>query len=187
MIIMIDAGHGYATAGKRSPDGMREYEFNRAAADSLRSCLSAYKNVTLLYAHSDSADVPLESRTDKARKAGAGLYISIHANAAGNGGWHSACGIETYCYLTKPHPAYQLAGRIQKQLVSASGRRDRGVKTADFHVLRKTHCPAILVECGFMTNKEEAALLKTAAYRSLCGQAIGRAVAGYYGLQKKTG
>lgn len=182
---MIDAGHGYTTAGKRTPDGMKEYEFNRAAADSLRASLSAYKGVTLLFAHSDTADLPLTARTDKARAAGADLYISIHANAAGNGGWHSASGIETYCYLTKPRPAYQLALCIQKQLVTSSGLRDRGVKTADFHVLRKTKCPAILVECGFMTNKEEAALLKTAAYRSLCGQAIGQAVARFYAFQKK--
>jgi len=70
-------------------------------------------------------------------------------------------------------------------LVKATKRNDRGIKTANFAVLRETSMPAILVECGFMTNKEEAALLKSDAYRQTCASAIVRGLANMYGLKKK--
>ncbi|OMP68273.1 N-acetylmuramoyl-L-alanine amidase [Domibacillus epiphyticus] len=167
MKIAIDAGHGWNTPGKRSPDGMREYEFNRETALFLRNELAA----DILFVHHDSRDVPLSERVKKANEADADLFVSIHANAFGEG-WTSAHGIETYVYTSRPPKAMKIAQSVQKELISATGRRDRGVKTADFYVLRKTKMPAILIEAGFMTNREEAALLQSVNYRKTCARAI---------------
>ena len=89
MKIMLNAGHGYNTPGKRSPDGMGEYEFNRAVANHAKRLLAEYKDVTVYFAHSDSRDVPLQERTNNANRLKVDVYVSIHANAAGNG-WDSA-------------------------------------------------------------------------------------------------
>ncbi|OLN23996.1 N-acetylmuramoyl-L-alanine amidase [Domibacillus antri] len=167
MKIAIDAGHGWHTPGKRSPDGMREYEFNRETALFLRKELTD----DVLFVHHDSRDVPLSERVKQANAAGADLYVSIHANAFGEE-WTSAHGIETYVYTSRPAKALKIAQSVQKELVSATGRRDRGVKAADFYVLRQTRMPAILVEAGFMTNREEAALLQSIEYRKTCARAI---------------
>jgi N-acetylmuramoyl-L-alanine amidase len=59
------------------------------------------------------------------------------------------------------------------------------VKTANFHVLRETKMPAILVECGFMTNREECELLKSDAYRRKCAEAIVAGIVETYGLKPK--
>jgi N-acetylmuramoyl-L-alanine amidase len=184
MKIMLDAGHGYDTPGKCSPDGMREYEFNRAVAAYARNLLEQYQNVTVYFAHSDQTDVPLEQRTDKANQLRVDIYISIHANAAGST-WNSAGGIETYIYPSRPIGAYSLARKIQNHLVSRTGFRNRGVKTADFHVLRETKMDAVLVECGFMTNPEEIKLLRSEEYRRTCAEAIVSAVVEQYNLVKK--
>jgi hypothetical protein len=56
---------------------------------------------------------------------------------------------------------------------------------ANFHVLRETRMPAILVECGFMTNREEYGLLKSDAYRRKCAEAIVIGIVEVYGLKKK--
>ncbi|MBM4760832.1 N-acetylmuramoyl-L-alanine amidase [Bacillus sp. B15-48] len=186
MRIMLDAGHGYNTPGKRSPDGMREYEFNRAIANFARDLLQNYQNVTVYFAHSDQTDVPLRARTDKANQLNVNVYVSIHANAHGNGGWTSAGGIETYVFLTRPPVAYQLAQKIQQNLVRASNLRDRGVKTGDLHVLRETKMDAVLVECGFMTNRDEIKLLRSEAYRRTCAEAIVNALAEQFKLVSKT-
>lgn len=61
------------------------------------------------------------------------------------------------------------------------------MKTANFQVLRETKMPSILVECGFMTNREEAGLLKSDSYRRQCAAAIVAGTAEVYGLKLKPG
>jgi len=187
MRIVIDAGHGPETAGKCSPDGsLREYHFNSAVARYVADKLfSGYEGVEILMTHDDSRDVPLKERTDKANAWKADLFVSIHANAYGDGGWNSAQGIETFVHETRPPAAVALANAVQRQLIRATGRPDRGVKSANFHVLRETKMTAILVECGFMTNREEAELLKSDAYRRKCAEAIVAGIVETYGLRPK--
>jgi N-acetylmuramoyl-L-alanine amidase len=184
MKIMLDAGHGYNTSGKRSPDGMREYEFNRAAAAYAKAFLEEYQNVTVYFAHSDQTDIPLQTRTNSANSLNVDIYVSIHANAFGTG-WNDAGGIETYVLSTKYPVAYGLAQKVQRQLILETGLKDRGVKTADFHVLRETKMDAILIECGFMTNPEEIKLLRSETYRRTVADAIVKAIAQQFGLVKK--
>ncbi|MBT2693607.1 N-acetylmuramoyl-L-alanine amidase [Bacillus sp. ISL-55] len=185
MKIMLDAGHGYNTPGKRSPDGMREYEFNRAVANYAKQLLADYKNVTVYFSHSDQRDVSLKARTDKANSLNVDIFVSIHANAFGGGGWSNVGGIETFVYPTRPPVAYQLAQKIQRHLVIATGLDNRGVKTADFHVLRETKMDAVLVECGFMTNRNEIKLLRSETYRKTIAEGIVKALAEQFKLQRK--
>lgn len=187
MRIAIDAGHGPETAGKRSPDGsLREYQFNAATARYVADALlHGYEGVDILMTHDYSRDVPLKERTDRANTWKADLFVSIHANAAGDGGWSSAEGIETYVYKTLPQKAVAVAAAVQNHLVKATGRPDRGVKSANFHVLRETKMTAILVECGFMTHRQECELLKSDEYRRKCAEAIVAGIVETYGLRKK--
>jgi N-acetylmuramoyl-L-alanine amidase len=174
------------TPGKRSPDGsLREYHFNsvvaRYVADTL---LHDYEKVEILLTHSDDRDVPLKERTDRANAWKADLFVSIHANASGND-WSAAQGIETYVYTSRPEAAVALANAVQRNLIRMTGRPDRGVKSADFHVLRETKMTAILIECGFMTNRQECELLKSDDYRRKCAAAIVQGIVETYGLKKK--
>ncbi len=185
MIIILDAGHGYQTAGKQSPDGMREYAFNREVAQYVKDYLSNYLDIKIHFVHEDTRDVPLKERTMRAKALKADLYVSIHANAFGTNGWNEANGIETYVYVTKPKEALALAEKVQSALVQNTSLKNRGVKTANFQVLRETHCPALLIECGFMTNKKEATLLKSTTFRKKCGQAIAKSMIDYYKLHPR--
>ncbi|PAE20567.1 N-acetylmuramoyl-L-alanine amidase [Bacillus sp. 7504-2] len=184
MKIMLDAGHGYNTPGKRSPDGMREYEFNRVVANETKAILETYKDVVIYFSHSDTKDVSLQERTDKANRLAVDCFVSIHANAYGTG-WNEVSGIETYIYTSKPKIASALADKVQKNLAVATGLQDRGVKEASFHVLRATKMTAILVECGFMTNKEDLKLLRSNLYRKTCAEAIAKGLREQYQLQLK--
>jgi N-acetylmuramoyl-L-alanine amidase len=184
MKIMLDAGHGYNTAGKRSPDGMKEYEFNRKVTAYAKDFLESYQNVTVYFAHSDDVDVPLKERTDAANHLKVDVYVAIHANAYGDT-WNDASGIETYIYPTKPKEAAELAQKIQKYLVTLTGLRNRGVKTANFHVLRETNMTSVLAECGFMTNQKEAGLMHTDTFQKTCAEAIVKALAEQYHLVKR--
>jgi N-acetylmuramoyl-L-alanine amidase len=181
-----NAGHGYNTPGKRSPDGMREYEFNRAVANYCKQFTDErYVGVKSIFTHSDSRDVPLNERTDLANKIGADCYTSIHANASGTG-WNIANGIETYVHPLRTTKENALAIQVQRELIAATNLTNRGVKVADFHELRETKMVAILLELGFMTNRNDAKLLRSETYRKTVAEAIVRAHAKFFGWQRKT-
>lgn len=187
MKIVIDAGHGPSTPGKRSPDGtLREFQFTAAVADELADMFKDYSEIEILKTYDKKRDVPLKERTDKANNWKADVFISIHGNASGDGtAWETPNGIETHVYTTKPKKAVDLAITVQKELLRNTHRSNRGVKYSDFHVLRETNMTAILCECGFYTNKEECGIMKTGGYRNLCAAAIFNGLVITYKLAKK--
>ena len=171
MKIMIDAGHGPETKGKRSPDGrLREFHFNSHVADEAKKQLAACGH-TVIFSHLPGMDVPLHERTALANRLKVDLFISIHANAFGTE-FNEASGIETFTFPGASAKTKKLSSCIHQALLLSTGRKNRGQKQRDFAVLRDTRMPAVLVECGFMTNLEELALLKSEAYRKRCARAI---------------
>jgi len=177
-LIAIDAGHGYETPGKRSPDGMREYAFNRAVAKELMIQLEG-KSIRTIQTHHDATDVPLIQRTILANQSRAAFLVSIHANAFGNGQWNEVAGIETYVHTKKGNAARPIAQTIHQALITGTKQKDRGIKQADFYLLRESTMPAVLVECGFMTNRQEKALLASPEYRIKCGRLIADGIVSY--------
>ncbi|MNZ68875.1 N-acetylmuramoyl-L-alanine amidase LytC precursor [compost metagenome] len=171
------------TAGKRTPvmpDGrvMKENEFNRAVAILLAVHLQRCGFDTLLVAPTE-LDTPLNARIRKANRARAQFYISIHANAFGKN-WNNVRGIETY-YYTGSTEGRKAAESIHRQLIGGTPLPNRGVKTSRLlEVLRDTHMPAVLVECAFMTNLEDACLLLSDAYRAECAEEIARGICEYF-------
>lgn len=189
MRISLSAGHALTTKGKQTPDGMKEWEFNAAVVKYLMDGLSNYENVQLLRLDDPTGrtDIPLKMRSDRANVWKADVHIDVHANASGPGGWYEpAKGLETYVYTPRPKEAVALAQKVQRNMVSATNLQDRGVKAANFHMLRETNMTAILVEAGFMTNRIEAALLKSDNYRRVIAGAILDGIVSQYGLKKKT-
>ena len=175
MKIMLDAGHGPNTTGKRTPDGkMKEFEFNEVVAQLVKKELTAF-GLIVMNSHDNKRDVPLKERTALANKMGVDAFISIHANAFGTT-WNNANGIETFTYTKPSEQSVILASLIQNSLCSITGRTNRGVKRANFAVVRDTRMPAVLVECGFMTNKDEAILLQSMNYRMRCAKALAFAI-----------
>lgn len=187
MKIVIDAGHGLNTAGKRCPDdSMREFAFNSVVARYVREGLAEYDGIVTKFSHDETGavDVSLADRVRIANDWDADAFVSVHANAAGNA-WSTAAGIETYTSNGASATSGKMAAAVQKRLIAETGRKDRGVKCEDFYVIAKTKMPAILAECGFMSNAEEAALLKTDAYRRKCAAAIVEGLAEVFALKKK--
>lgn len=185
-LIALDDGHGTETAGKRTPafaDGsmMRENAFNSQTAAYLKEALERCGFGVLSVAPEDT-DTPLKTRVVRANDAHADAYISIHANAYGSE-WNSANGVESIIYekVMGHSRTYTFAQSIHDRLIKGTGRRDRGIKrSADLYVLKHTAMHAVLVECGFMTNREEAELLKNEDYRKKCAESICMGVCAFY-------
>lgn len=191
--IAIDDGHGRETAGKRTPafsDGtvMKENEFNSAVAEYLKTELQQ-NGFSVLMVAPEQTDTPLKTRVQRANDAHADCYISIHANAFGTV-WNGANGIESWIYekVMGGSATERFATAVHKELILATGLYNRGIKrSADLYVLKNTRMHAILVECGFMTNLNEAKLLRDDTYRKRCAEAICRGVCKFYGKNYKEG
>lgn len=189
MKIAIDNGHGNNTAGKRTPlfsDGtfMREWEFNSAVAKELKKILD-YNGFDCLLVSPEETDTSLPTRVRRANNWGADVYVSIHANAFGND-WNTANGVETFICDNTDAKTNTLGKVVQRRLIEVTKRRDRGLKTNDgLYVLNATRMPACLVECGFMTNLEEATLLRNQEYRTTCAVGIAKGICDYAGVEYK--
>lgn len=182
------------TAGKRTPilpnglksnetgkNFMHENEFNRAVVANLNNILKRCGFRTLLVAPTDE-DVPLKTRTDLANAKKADAYISIHANAFDSKfDGNDPEGIETYHYPNSVE-GKKLATLVHKHLIQGTKQKDRGVKSADFHVLRETNMVAILVEAGFMDNLYEAKLLLSDSFREEVAIEIAKGICEYFNV-----
>lgn len=185
MLVAVDAGHGHNTPGKRTPDdSMREHDFNGNVATKVCNILN--QNGIETYRSDDitgNTDVPLITRTNNINSKKANICVSIHANAH-TGQWGEANGIETYI-IARGGEAEKIANIVQRKLIENTGRKDRGVKVSNLHMCRETNMPAILCECGFMDNREEAELLKSEEYRTKCAEAIAYGILEYLNITPK--
>lgn len=183
-----DAGHGGfgVTPGKRSPDGEYEWDFNNKVAIAFANELALYKGVTTRRFDDPTGktDVPLIERTDGANEWGADYYISFHHNA-NTASWGNWTGVETYVYLNnRSAESGKLAEAVHPAVVKAYGLRDRGIKEANFHILRETNMPSILIEGGFMDSTIDIKKLRDDQVLADAGKLIAQAFANYVGLTR---
>ena len=177
--VCLDYGHGASTAGKRSPDGtLLEYEFNRDVGRRIKAILERH-NVEVIESAIGDADVSLSVRCDVANFYKCDYFISIHANAHKEE-WTDASGWEIYI-IAKGGQAEELAKRIHKYSKEL-GLKDRGIKVANFQVLRDTEMPAVLIEHGFYTNKEECEKLKSDSFRQKCAECDAKGILEQLGI-----
>ncbi|MCR4612690.1 MAG: N-acetylmuramoyl-L-alanine amidase [Bacteroidaceae bacterium] len=174
MIVLIDNGHGSNTPGKCSPDGrLREWKYCReiAAAVELELAVHGIESFRIV---PESSDVPLKTRCQRVNaicaEVGSSnvLLVSIHVNAASNGGWKNARGWTGWVY-TKCRER----SRLLAQCLYAAAEK-RGLKgnryvpackywTANYYITKHTNCPAVLTENLFQDNREDVDFLLSAS------------------------
>ncbi|ONI44296.1 N-acetylmuramoyl-L-alanine amidase [Candidatus Epulonipiscioides gigas] len=181
MLIVLDAGHGGSDSGAIGFSNLLEKDVVLKVTLILAELLEKLKIDVLLTRNNDSF-IPLTDRSEFANTNGADYFISIHANAATT---ISVSGVETYAYSTSGK-SYLLAQDVQKHLVSATGFNNRGVKTANFYVLRETKMPAILIEIGFISNPIEEQHLKDDNFIHKIAFGIYEGIAEYLNLKIST-
>lgn len=188
LIFLLDNGHGKETPGKRSPsfaDGTRlfEWQWTRQVVAKIGE-LCAQKCIQYKVLVPELEDISLAERVRRANnftppKGYHKIFVSIHANAAGNGtDWHSANGFEVFTTkgVTKSDKvAEEILNQLQKQFPTSRHRHDTTDgdkdKEENFYVLKHTTCPAVLTENGFFTNLQEAQQMLTDTFQYKVAQA----------------
>jgi N-acetylmuramoyl-L-alanine amidase len=178
-LIVLDPGHGGSDRGSIH-GGVSEADLTLDMAKRLRDLLLARgwqvkmtrETDVDVYAAGDTAREELQTRVDVANKAGARLFVSIHANAFINSGPYG-----TTCYISKPDDV--AFARIVESHLAADGTKDDGIVKSHLYVTLHTRMPAVLVETAFLSNPSDYALLTSPAWRQKVAQEIADGIGEY--------
>lgn len=184
-IIALDAGHGLKTAGKRTPDGIREWELNDKVRDLVVKFLKDY-DVKIIHTDNDEGktDETLSYRLKKYLNAGVDTFVSIHHNAY-TGKWNNATGVEIYTDKNPTSEDKALAQAIYKRLPKYTGLKGRGIKQEDWYVINQDRIPAVLVEGGFMDSKIDYPVITSTEGQEAYAKAVAEGLIEFLGLKKK--
>jgi N-acetylmuramoyl-L-alanine amidase len=169
--VVIDAGHGGSDRGGIPGQRVAEKDMTLDVAQRLKRVLVASGYRVVMTRDSD-VSVSLGERVAIANSYPGALFVCIHFNSANRMG---AGGIETYFYSRESLP---LASAIHYFVAGGAPSSNRGVRRRGYYVLRKTNIPAVLVECGFLTNPTEAAYAQTVSYRQKLAEEIAAGIRG---------
>jgi len=167
--VVVDAGHGGKDNGAFRRYGGAEKNATLDVANRLASKLRE-SQFRVVMTRSNDVFIPLDDRAGISNRQSNAIFVSVHFNDSGRRGIR---GFETYYHSPV---ARNLAYRIQQHLLTLPGAVNRGVKTANFRVLRKAQYPAVLVECGFLSNRKEGAAARSASRRDDLADKIAEAI-----------
>ncbi len=200
--IVLDPGHGGKDQGTQNTTlKLKEKQMTLDVALRLERILKKKGFKVSLTRRSDTF-IPLAQRTEKANALKADVFISIHFNAVGGNVTQHIKGIETYILPGKNQPSSGraileaidqqtypgnsqnawnafLAYCLHTQVVKDLKNLDRGIKKARFAVLKDLSCPGVLVECGFLSNLEEAQYIANQAHREKLALALAEGILRY--------
>lgn len=191
-LIVIDPGHGGFDPGKVGVNGALEKDVNLSISLKLKKLLEkdGYQIImtretdTGLYSEADTNKkrTDLRKRVDIINNSEAVAAVSIHQNSFGQ---ESSKGAQVF-YHAMSDNGKQLAETIQEQIkADINDGNHRGAKSNDsYYMLKKTQCPLVIVECGFLSNNAEAGLLIDDAYQEKMALSIKKGILNY--LKKNT-
>lgn len=181
--IVLDAGHGGWDPGKTGTNGKNEKDLNLAVVEKLADYLEQGGAEVILTRSSDDAlgsgkGADMAERKKIANETGADILVSIHQNAFPSA---KAKGAQVF-YHNSSENGKVLAECVQESLKSrVDGSNQRQAKeNKDYYILRTTEIPAVIVECGFLSNGEEEKLLNDAAYQEKLAWAIYCGILDYF-------
>jgi N-acetylmuramoyl-L-alanine amidase len=167
--VVVDAGHGGRDQGADRRYGGREKILTLDLARRLDSKLRESQFNTVMTRTSD-VYVPLEQRVDVLNTQKNAVLVSLHFNDARK---RDVYGFESYFFSPA---SKKLAQRIQGNLLTIPKTRDRRVRFGNLQVLRDARYPAVLIECGFLSNRNEGRRVRDAKYRELLADRIAEAI-----------
>jgi N-acetylmuramoyl-L-alanine amidase len=188
-LVIVDAGHG-GTDGGTQGHGVLEKKCSLEIAKRVENHLRS-RGIRTMMTRSDDSYVELTERSAIANRNNASLFLSIHLNADGTS--DETAGIETYyCSrkrlgdLVKLRDQFDIApgqvfkdGRsewlariVQRAVCAATGAADRRARDSNYLVVMQAECPAVLVECGYLTNESESRRISGSGYQEKIAAAI---------------
>ena len=178
--IFIDPGHGGSDPGAQG-HGLKEKELTLDIADRIVKYLNQYQGVEIKMSRTTDKTVSLSERTKMANDWGADYFVSVHINSC-----CGATGFESYIHNGNKgtSDAKEKQNIIHDQIAKNINTRDRGKKSANFHVLRESNMSAILLEYLFISTKSDNDKLRQSSFRNNLAKQTAAGIAKAFNLKK---
>jgi len=177
--VVLDAGHGGKDSGTVG-NGLYEKEITLDMVKRVKSKLEN-TGAKVILTRSDDRYLYLSERANISNNSNAQVFVSIHANSSANS---SARGVETFYFgssnVSLRNSSSSAATNILNELLAVTNSPSRGVKTANFYVIKYNHKPSTLIELGFVSNPSDASFLKDSGYRNRAADAIVKGLAKHF-------
>ena len=173
-IIVLDAGHGGIDPGT-SRGSVLEKTVNYNVVNVYAQEYFKDSDIKVYYTRTTDTKIALQTRADFAASVGADLFISFHVNAHSNA---SVNGTSVYYSKSNNNVTYSglsssiLATEIAKRLSTSWSTKNNGILADKFVVIHNNSVPAVLVECGFITNNKDFEKIKDASYQKKAAKAL---------------
>ncbi len=190
--VVIDAGHGDQDPGKIGVNDALEKDVNLQIAQKVKKLLKK-KNIKVIMTREDDTSLAkdgggnrkvqdMKARVELINKTKPDLAVSIHQNSYHEEG---ICGAQVF-YYTHSTDGERAAGIMQKALLEVDQENHRQEKADDgYYLLRRTEVPTIIVECGFLSNREEAEKLVDEKYQKKIAKAVVQGIEEFVGSREK--
>ena len=182
--VCLDPGHGPDTVNG-SPDGSyKEREFTWNMYERIRPLLERH-GVNVICTRAEDTKPSLTARCEVSNQAGADLFVSLHSNAEGGPGWGTARGLLVYTSSGPMTAKRNVAATAIVNRAHAAGVLLHGSGVAhqiEYTVLTKTDAPAVLIEYGFHSSRDDVDLLKDSSYRDKLAEATAIGVCDFLGV-----
>lgn len=181
-VIMLDPGHGGKDPGAISKSGYYEKNLNYPIALKVKKYLEDAGATVVLTRGDTSNESTIQERRLKALKENPDLYVAIHADSSTSS---SAKGCSVYYYKNYSAPlAFAVEKELPKAVKSGVGYdlKSKGTHFYPFHVTRVENCPAILIECGFVSNPTELEMMKKSSNQTHIAKGIYNGIAKYFNM-----
>ncbi|MBS4960607.1 MAG: N-acetylmuramoyl-L-alanine amidase [Clostridiales bacterium] len=171
--VVLDAGHGGWDPGKTGTVGENEKNINLAITEKLQQYLEqggfiVYVTRNIDEALGENKKTDMKSRRQIINDSEAELLVSIHQNAFPGG---RAQGAQVF-YHRESEDGKRLAQCVQKSLHQATGTNREAKENTSYYILKNTQMPAVIVECGFLSNYQEEKMLNDEQYQNKVAWAI---------------
>ena len=190
LVIVVDAGHGGNDPGKVSSNGIMEKDVNLAIAIKLKTELEA-KGATVILTRDSDMSLAIDGATNKkisdlnqrmaiVNGENADLLISIHQNSYTD---KNVKGAQAFYGSSEESKAVaeEIQDCIRNYVDSDNNRKAKS--GSDYYILRKSACPSVIIECGFLSNPDETAKLIDDKYQQKLAESIAEAVDNVYGIK----
>ncbi len=171
-VVYLDVGHGGSDIGYQTESGEMEKDIDLEISKLVSSRLSSQGDISVIVSNTD--------RVEDANKQNADIFVSIHMTGNND---ESAQGIQTFYRVESEDASDELATLVQKSAVAYVDLKDRGATPFTFGVLEGNNMPSILIQCGFLSNKEEAKKLTNPDFQKDLAEGISQGILSFLDAQ----
>ena len=179
-VVYIDVGRGGIDQGYKTKKGVLEKDLNLEISKLVSSRLSSEGDVSVVVSRNTDTALSNKERVEDANKQNADIFVSIHMTGNDDS---TAEGVQTFYRVGANDASDELATLVQKSVAAYVELKDRGATPFTFDVLQGNNMPAVLIQCGFLSNPKEEEKLTNPEFQKDLAEGIAQGILSFLDAQ----